>query len=67
MRDPFSDSPEFQRLLRGDEAVDLVLINLEMARDADPDLDAGRLPGGRSTRWPSGSASTARAMPAPRA
>ena len=41
MRDPFSDSPEFQRLLRGDEAVDLVLINLELARDAYPDLEAG--------------------------
>lgn len=40
MRDSFSASPEFQRLLRGDEAVDLVLINLEIARDADPDQDS---------------------------
>ncbi len=39
MRDLFSDSPEFRRLLGGDEAVDLVRINLEIARDADPDLN----------------------------
>ena len=39
VRDPFSDSPEFQRLVSGDEAVDLVRINLEIARDADPEID----------------------------
>ena len=39
MRDLFSKSPEFQRLLRGDETVDLVQINLEVARDADPDIN----------------------------
>ena len=39
MRDLFPDSPEFRRLLQGDEAVDLVRINLEVARDADPGLD----------------------------
>ena len=39
MRDPFSDSPEFQRLVHGDESVDLVRINLEVARDADPAID----------------------------
>ena len=39
MRDPFGTSPEFQRLLQGDETVDLVRINLEIARDADPDVD----------------------------
>ena len=41
MRDRFSGSPEFQRLLRGDEAVDLVLINLEVARDVAPGVDPG--------------------------
>lgn len=39
MRDPFGESPEFRRLLRGDESVDLVLVNLEIARDADPAID----------------------------
>ena len=39
MRDPFQESPEFQRLVRGDESVDLVRINLEVARDADPAID----------------------------
>ena len=39
VRNLFSESPEFQRLLRGDEAVDLVVINLEVARDVDPELD----------------------------
>ena len=40
MRDPWRESPEFRRLVEGDEAVDLVRINLEIARDADPNVDA---------------------------
>jgi len=39
VRDRFNESPEFARLLRGDESVDLVRINLELARDADPEVD----------------------------
>ena len=39
MRDPFSESPEFGRLVEGDESVDLVRINLEIARDVDPEVD----------------------------
>ena len=40
MRDPFEGSPEFRRLIRGEEPVDLARVNLEVARDARPDLDA---------------------------
>ena len=39
VREPFSTSPEFRRLLRGVEDVDLARINLEIARDADPEVD----------------------------
>ena len=39
MRDPFARDEEFRRLIRGDEGVDLVRVNLEIARDAYPDLD----------------------------
>lgn len=39
MRERFPASPEFRRLLRGDESADLVRINLEIARDADPEVD----------------------------
>jgi len=39
VREPFSESPQFRRLLRGDESVDLVLINLEIAGDVDPEVD----------------------------
>ncbi|RUL89409.1 tetratricopeptide repeat protein [Tautonia sociabilis] len=39
MRPPIPDSPEFNRLLLGDEDADLTRIALELARDADPDLD----------------------------
>ena len=39
MRDPFARDEEFRRLIQGDEDVDLVLVNLEIARDAYPDLD----------------------------
>ncbi len=39
MRDPFAQNPEFSRLLRGDEGVDLALVSLEIARDVDPGLD----------------------------
>ena len=39
MRNPWRDSPEFGRLVAGDEAVDLVRVNLEIARDADPEVD----------------------------
>jgi len=41
VREPFSESPQFQRLFRGDESVDLVVINLEIAGDVDPEVDAG--------------------------
>ncbi len=36
---PFRDSPEFQRLLEGDDRADLTRIALEIARDAQPELD----------------------------
>ena len=39
MRDPFARDDEFRRLIQGDEDVDLVRVNLEIARDAHPDLD----------------------------
>ena len=39
MRDPFARDEEFRRLIQGDEDVDLVRVNLEIARDAYPDLD----------------------------
>jgi regulator of sirC expression with transglutaminase-like and TPR domain len=38
----FASSPEFQRLLAGDRTVDLTRIALEIARDAYPELEAGR-------------------------
>ena len=38
---PFSESPEFQRLLRKESRTDLFKIALEIARDAYPELDAG--------------------------
>ncbi len=41
MPDPFARDPEFGRLIRGDERVDLARVNLEIARDAYPDLDPG--------------------------
>jgi regulator of sirC expression with transglutaminase-like and TPR domain len=37
--DPFVDSPEFQRLLRGEANLELARIALEIARDANPDLE----------------------------
>lgn len=36
---PFAQGPEFQRLVRGDERVDLTRITFEIARDAYPALD----------------------------
>jgi regulator of sirC expression with transglutaminase-like and TPR domain len=39
VRDPFARDEEFRRLIQGDEDVDLVRVNLEIARDAYPDLD----------------------------
>lgn len=39
---PFAQDPEFQRLLDGDDHVDLSRLALELARDAEPDLDADR-------------------------
>ncbi len=39
MRDPFARDKQFRRLIRGDQAIDLVLANLELARDSYPDLD----------------------------
>lgn len=39
MVDTFADSPEFQRLLAGDEDADLTRIALEVARDVYPNLD----------------------------
>lgn len=39
---PFADSPEFRRLLDGEEGADLTRIALEVARDAYPALDADR-------------------------
>jgi regulator of sirC expression with transglutaminase-like and TPR domain len=38
----FNDSPEFQRLLRGEEQPSLVNIALEIARDAYPELNSQR-------------------------
>jgi regulator of sirC expression with transglutaminase-like and TPR domain len=39
VRPSFADSPEFHRLIRGEDDVRLVRIALEIARDAYPDLD----------------------------
>ncbi|WP_435010147.1 SirB1 family protein [Tundrisphaera lichenicola] len=39
MRDPFPRDIEFKRLVRGDQSIDLARVNLEVARDAYPDLD----------------------------
>lgn len=39
MRRGFDDSPEFLRLLSGDDTVDLSLVALEVARDLYPELD----------------------------
>jgi regulator of sirC expression with transglutaminase-like and TPR domain len=39
VRDPFARDDQFRRLIRGDEAVDPLLVNLEIARDVEPDLD----------------------------
>jgi len=39
VRDPFVEDPEFRKLLGGEEPVDLAQVNLEIARDARPDLD----------------------------
>jgi regulator of sirC expression with transglutaminase-like and TPR domain len=39
VRDPFARDDEFRRLIQGDEDVDLVRVNLEIARDAYPDLE----------------------------
>jgi len=39
VRDPFIENPEFRKLLRGGEPVDLARVNLEIARDARADLD----------------------------
>ena len=36
---PFADSPEFQRLLAGDDHVDLARVALEIGRDAYPEID----------------------------
>jgi regulator of sirC expression with transglutaminase-like and TPR domain len=41
VRDPFARDDHFRRLIRGDEAVDPLLVNLEIARDVEPDLDFG--------------------------
>lgn len=35
----FADSPEFQRLLAGNDRVDLARVALEIGRDAYPDID----------------------------
>jgi regulator of sirC expression with transglutaminase-like and TPR domain len=40
VRSPFTDSPEFLRLIRREANPDLVRIALEIARDAYPELDA---------------------------
>lgn len=42
MPPPFSDSPEFFRLLRGDDAIDLPRLALEFAADAYPQLQPVR-------------------------
>lgn len=39
MPDPPPESPEFARLVAGDDRADLTRIALEIARDADPELD----------------------------
>ena len=39
MAAPFADSPEFQRLLAGDDRLDLARIALEIGRDADPAIE----------------------------
>ncbi|GAC1450803.1 MAG: SirB1 family protein [Isosphaeraceae bacterium] len=39
VRSPIDESPEFQRILRGDPRADLVRVAMEIARDAYPDLD----------------------------
>jgi len=39
VRDPFAKSPEFRRLLSGDETADLLQIAFEIARDEQPHLD----------------------------
>jgi regulator of sirC expression with transglutaminase-like and TPR domain len=39
VRDPFARDEHFHRLIHGDEAVDPVVVNLEIARDVYPDLD----------------------------
>ena len=39
MRDPFAQDIEFRRLIQGDEDVDLVKVSVEIARDAEFDLD----------------------------
>ena len=36
---PFADSPEFQRLLAGNDHVDLARVALEIGRDAYPEID----------------------------
>ncbi|WP_435017377.1 SirB1 family protein [Tundrisphaera sp. TA3] len=45
MRDPFPETTEFGRLIRGVEPIDLVGVSLEIARDAYPGLDAGAILG----------------------
>jgi regulator of sirC expression with transglutaminase-like and TPR domain len=39
LRDPFAQDAEFRKLLGGEEDVDLAMVNLEIARDAYPELD----------------------------
>jgi regulator of sirC expression with transglutaminase-like and TPR domain len=36
---PFADSPEFRRLLGGEPAIDLARVALEIARDAEPEVN----------------------------
>jgi regulator of sirC expression with transglutaminase-like and TPR domain len=43
VRDPFARDEEFRRLIRGEKDVDLVRVNLEVARDAYPDLDEAQI------------------------
>lgn len=45
MRDPFAKSPEFRRLLSGDESADLLQIAFEIARDEQPHLDTAHYEG----------------------
>jgi len=42
VRDPFAEDAGFRRLIAGDGPVDLARVNLEVARDAYPDLDVDR-------------------------